>query len=163
MKVTPGTRSRTCESDKPSLSGQKPGVRLIPFKLEHMEEIVPQPGQSKIPPNSVEYYVVKGFSYTIINSNEQIISCGGVVPHKDHPEIGLAWSLHSNLFKKHVFSVTSHVRQFLDRLSIAGSFQVLWGHVMYGFNGHGWIKCLGFEVSDLDDEHFGYTLYERIL
>ena len=155
------------ESTNTTSKGSKSRIIVEAYDPLDMLQIKPQLSQAdfldKTPTDFHKTVDIDGLSKTIFNDKWEIISVCGVIPIVNHE--GVAWAIHSELFKDHAIEVTRATRDFFDDLSDNWDFVRFIGSVEHGFDdGHRWMKLLSFTRNDQrNDLGEGHTLYERLV
>ena len=137
-------------------------MALTNFIASDFYSIKPQKAQEgfrdKVTPEIVKYIEDAQLSFTIINEENGIVSVLGVIPAGD---MGVAWAVHSDLFKQYPIEISRTVREFFDDLERGGLFKRFITSVTTGFEeGERWVKFLKFKPKSLNP--LGFTEYERI-
>jgi len=139
-------------------------VIVVPFKRNHLQEMVMQDFQAKHENYFDEgvYHTLEGnFSFSVLDG-EEVVACGGALEVSAGRYI--AWSYLSNVAKDKMVSLTRHVRRGLALIP----YRRMEMDVACDFpEAHRWAKMLGFEMECERRRAFSpdgkdYALYARI-
>jgi len=150
-----------------SLAAQS--LTVVPYQPKHLSQYTPQESQKdwenidEKEPGFSESIHAEGLSFTLLDKDENIVSCFGVFPHDDYC---LSWAIHSELFHKYVIEVTRITKTCLNELKHTKEFRIAYTSVKADFEGgHKWIKALGFEEAEdqFEVEDANFVLYGKVL
>jgi hypothetical protein len=138
-------------------------IRLAPFKLSHLEDLIPQEAQAYSKPVNLEQLatIPPELSFSGMVDNVPVI-CAGVFPK--WRGTGIAWALVSRSAGPYMVKITKYVNTFLDFANYV--FPRVEATVDHRFSyGHRWVSCLGFKHEGLmigySPDGLDFDLYAR--
>lgn len=88
-------------------------------------------------------FAMSKINKTVVNENEDVIACFGIIQNPFNPDVGMPWFLSSSELEEHVFQLMRESAEWIE--SFHESFPVLWtvshsGNIVH----HRWLKWSGF-------------------
>ncbi len=119
-------------------------VTIIPFKREHMMDLVNHPSLSSVKKylteDRIKMHETCGHSFTLITIDGIVLGIAGVVPMWDN--VGEAWAIFNPNIKERFLYMHRAVKRYLN----TAPFKRIQMTVDCKFiNGHRWARLLGFK------------------